>query len=97
MDIRDNAEAVVVLDEVFDFKKVDAFRRSYEQIDPKKVRVVSVDFCQTRYMDSSALGMLLNVQNYFKDKNITIKIKSPNEQIRKIMSISRFDQKFAIE
>ncbi len=97
VEVREQGEVIVVLDEVFDFKKVDAFRKSYEQIDPKSAKVISIDFGHTKYMDSSALGMLLNVQHYFKESCIPIKIKNPNDQIRKIMSISRFDQKFAIE
>ncbi len=97
VDDRGEGHLAVVLDEVFDFKKVELFRKSYEQIDSAKARSVSIDFSNTKYMDSSALGMLLNIQHYFKDKSVTIKIANPNEQIRKIMSISRFDQKFVIE
>ncbi len=93
---KDSGEIELTLDEVFDFKKVDEFRKSYEQIDGEKVRVLNINFGQTKYMDSSALGMLLNVQSYFKDRNVKIRIINAKDQIKKILSISRFDQRFEI-
>lgn len=93
----DSGEQVLVLDEVFDFKKVDQFRKSYEQIDGSSTSVVNINFVNTKYMDSSALGMLLNIQSYFNKHNVKIKITNTNEQIKKILSISRFDQRFNIE
>jgi len=86
----------VVLDEVFDFKKAEEFRLLYEGIACAGVKVVTINFLATRYMDSSGLGMLLNVQSYFKDRKIIVTLANPNEQIRKIFSISNFDRRFTI-
>ena len=94
---RVSGQFIIVLDDVFDFKRVEDFRACYEGIALEACKEVSIDFTHTRYMDSSALGMLLNVKNHFKPSNITIKIVSVNEQIRKILTISRFDQRFVIE
>lgn len=87
----------IVLDDVFDFKRVEEFRRCYECIDGSAAQSIAIDFTRTRYMDSSALGMLLNVKSYFKGSSAGVKIVSVNEQIRKILTISRFDQRFVIE
>ena len=87
----------IQLDDVFDFKHVEEFRKCYESIDGSRCRIVAIDFSSTRYMDSSALGMLLNIKNFFKDGGVQVKIVNTNEQIRKILSISRFDQRFTIE
>ncbi len=98
-----NVEAVgdrdvaIILDDVFDFKRIDEFRVCYESIDANAVDNISIDFKRTRYMDSSALGMLLNVKSHFKNTGVKIKIISINEQIRKILTISHFDQRFVIE
>jgi HptB-dependent secretion and biofilm anti anti-sigma factor len=89
--------AVLHLGEVFDFEKVDQFRKAYEQLDLALVRTLSIDFAKTKYMDSSALGMLLNMKSYFGSQKISIKIINTKDQIKKILSISRFDQKFIIE
>lgn len=90
-------EIYITLDEVFDFKKVEEFRRCYEQVDTSKVKDVAINFSFTRYMDSSALGMLLNVQSHFKTKSIGVRIINVNDQIKKILAISRFDQRFSIQ
>jgi len=93
----DNAEATLSLGEVFDFKKVDEFRSAYEGIDADSIRTLKINFSETKYMDSSALGMLLNIQGHFKDKNVKIRIVNTKDQIKKILSISRFDQRFDID
>jgi anti-anti-sigma factor len=89
-------EVQIMLDEVFDFKKAEEFRMLYEGVACAGVKVVTVNFAAARYMDSSGLGMLLNVQSYFKDKKIVVTLANPNEQIRKIFSISNFDRRFTI-
>lgn len=89
-------EVQIMLDEVFDFKKAEEFRLLYEGVACAGVKVVTVNFAAARYMDSSGLGMLLNVQSYFKDKKIVVTLANPNEQIRKIFSISNFDRRFTI-
>lgn len=94
---RGSNEHSIVLDDVFDFKCVEKFRQSYETITLDKCEVVNVDFTNTRYMDSSALGMLLNIKNFFKGSNVSVKLVNVNEQIKKILMISRFDQRFVID
>ncbi|HEY7774427.1 MAG TPA: STAS domain-containing protein [Marinagarivorans sp.] len=94
---RGNEKFVVLLEDVFDFKRVEDFRVAYQTIPLDKCKEVSIDFSHTRYIDSSALGMLLNVKAYFKASGAVVKIISVNEQIRKILTISRFDQRFIIE
>lgn len=89
-------EVQIVLDEVFDFKKAEEFRLAYEGVVCAGVKIVTINFSSARYMDSSGLGMLLNVQSYFKDRNIVVALANPNEQIRKIFSISNFDRRFTI-
>ena len=89
-------EVEIVLGERFDFNQVDEFRRSYEEITVKPGLVLTLNFQNTRYMDSSALGMLINAKTFHAANSIKIRIIRCNEQIKKIFSISRFDQKFDI-
>jgi len=91
-----DSDPVILLDERFDFGSVDQFRSSYESLKGIKRKSLIVDFSNTRYMDSSALGMLINARNFFAGSDVKIKIKNANEQIKKIFSISRFDTKFDI-
>lgn len=80
----------------FDFNFVQDFRNAYSNIE-KQLDVVIVDLRETEYMDSSALGMLLNMQKSLSGKVNRIKISNCRPQIKKILQISRFDKKFDID
>lgn len=87
----------IILTEKFNFSAVDKFRKCYEEIDSKTRKKIVVDFKLTKYMDSSALGMLLNFKKHFDNQNVDIRLINTNKQIHKILSISGFDRKFVIE
>ncbi len=90
-------EYEISLDETFDFNCVEEFRKAYESVDLNKARRFIIDFRATHYMDSSALGMLINMQKYWKEHCSDIRIINTNPQVKKIFAISRFDKKFTIE
>jgi len=92
----DGGDTRLSLGERFDFGMVDQFRKCYEDLDEMKSKSLVIDFANTRYMDSSALGMLINARSFFSDSKVKIKIINTNDQIKKIFSISRFDTKFDI-
>ena len=80
----------------FDFNFVQEFRNAYSTIEGQ-VETVVVDLRETEYMDSSALGMLLNMQKSLSGQVNNIKISNCRPQIKKILQISRFDKKFNID
>ena len=86
----------VILGERFDFESVGPFRKAYEELNDLKGSVVVIDFSETRYIDSSALGMLINAKRYFDERSTKVRLTNTNEQIQKIFNISRFDKKFDI-
>ncbi|MDX1693791.1 MAG: STAS domain-containing protein [Ketobacteraceae bacterium] len=77
----------------FDFEMVQEFRNSYADKDAKHY---VIDMRGTEHMDSSALGMLLNMRKSLGD-DASISIINCRPQIKKILTISRFDKKFKIE
>lgn len=79
----------------FDFKMVNAFRESYGN-NPEPVDNIVVDFRETDYMDSSGLGMLLNLKRQVTEDTV-ITLTNCRPQIKKILLISRFDKKFTIQ
>ncbi|MEL0640379.1 STAS domain-containing protein [Pseudoalteromonas aliena] len=79
----------------FDFNLVQNFRHAYAQMDEKTVKVI-IDLRETDYMDSSALGMLLNMKKTIEGQVQAIEISNCQPQLRKILQISRFDKKFDI-
>ncbi len=94
---RTDDKAAIILDERFDFSSVEQFRKSYESLNDLKRKTVDIDFRNTQYIDSSALGMLINAKGFFTPQEVKIVIINTNEQIKKILSISRFDLKFEIQ
>lgn len=91
----DNTTWVIKLDDKFDFGKVQEFRGAYQSL-PEDITTVEVDLGQTEYMDSSALGMLLNMQKSLSERSLAYKITHCRPQVARILTISRFDKKFDI-
>lgn len=88
-------EKVIYIQGNFDFKLVQEFRQAYEQ-ETKAGLAHIVDMSQVEHMDSSALGMLLNMRKFLGGDAANIKIANCPSSIRKILLISRFDKKFSI-
>ncbi len=91
----DDKSLTIKMDEKFDYSKVQEFRSAYSGISesPKEIQI---DLANTQYMDSSALGMLLNMQKHFSEKGVNYKIVNSRPQVARILKISRFDKKFDI-
>ena len=91
---RSDNKVTITLGEKFDFDSVDSFRTAYTESDAK---TYVVDFRSTEYMDSSGLGMLLNMKRYLSDRGIDdITLTNCRSAIKKILTISRFETKFKI-
>ncbi|WP_341663558.1 STAS domain-containing protein [Vibrio sp.] len=84
----------IVIEGAFGFNLVQEFRRCYSD---KKDYRFTIDLRKVDYIDSAGLGMLLNMHNYLEQDDGMIRITNTLPQVRKILSISRFDKKFAIE
>jgi len=89
----DNSELTISIAGRFDFELVQDFRATYAE--KQNVRY-TIDMRATEHMDSSALGMLLNMRKTLGEST-KISIVNCRPQIKKILTISRFDKKFNIE
>ena len=80
----------------FDFSLLSEFRQTYcdDSIAPNKY---IVDMRDTSTIDSSALGMLLNMQRHLKLPDGNIKIINCNKVVQKVLLITNFNKKFTIE
>lgn len=92
----DKKSLLIELDKTFDFSKVQDFKQAYEGT-TGVLETVIVDLRETEYMDSSALGMLLNMQKVLASHVTSFQIINCRPQIQKVLKISRFDKKFEIE
>lgn len=78
----------------FTFALYKEFAASYKSVDPHPDKI-DVDLAAVEYIDSAALGMLLSMRNHFgADKKVSL--LNPNETVRKILEIARFDKKFSM-
>ncbi len=83
----------IILGKQLDFNSVEEFRRAYSE---NNMKTCIIDFRDTEYMDSSGLGMLLNMKRYLEGKTDDIKLINCRPQVKKILLISRFELKFTI-
>ena len=91
-DVKDEVLTIVLADR-FDFDCVDEFRQAYLD---KPAKACVVDFRNTEYMDSSGLGMLLNMRRSLGEGKVSIKLINCRAQVKKVLLISRFETKFEI-
>jgi anti-anti-sigma factor len=87
-----DGNVTICLSDKFDFMSADNFRQAYESNEGENY---IVDFKSTEYMDSSGLGMLLNMKRSIGAKDISLINCKP--QIKKVLVISRFEEHFSIQ
>lgn len=79
----------------FDFSVLDDFRKSY--MDYNQVNNYIIDLKKTQYLDSSALGMLLGLRDFAGGDDASISIINTNDEIEKILKITRLNELFLLE
>ena len=79
----------------FDFSAHQAFRECYETL-ANPAQSYSIDMCNANYIDSSALGMLLLLRDHAGGDRAEVEIVNCSSDVRKILTISNFDQLFTI-
>ena len=90
------SELTIRVDGRFDFSAHQEFREAYESV-ADKVNEYVVDLEATSYLDSSALGMLLLLRDHAGGDTAHVKIVNCNDDVRKILTISNFEQLFTIQ
>tara|TARA_B100000949_G_scaffold162823_1_gene143530 strand:+ start:253 stop:555 length:303 start_codon:yes stop_codon:yes gene_type:complete len=88
-------ELVIQVDGRFDSSAHQEFRDAYESA--SQVRKYIVDLGGATYLDSSALGMLLLLRDHAGGDHSEISITNCNDDVRKILAISNFEQLFTIQ
>ncbi|MCL5041916.1 MAG: STAS domain-containing protein [Gammaproteobacteria bacterium] len=96
-DLTDNGQLLTIkVSGRFDFSSHQAFRQAYERagLSPRRY---CIDLQDTDYIDSSALGMLLLLRDHAGGDLAEITIRHASAEVRKVLSISNFEQLFHIE
>lgn len=78
----------------FDFAAHQEFLQAYKK-HPRGEKSFIVDLKNTDYMDSSAMGMLLQLRDYgAKDQDMSL--VNSNDGVREILQIANFDKIFKV-
>ncbi len=96
-ELTDNRTLLIRLDERLMFNDLREFRLAYEQTFDRSRHKIQIDFARTTHIDSSALGMLLNMQRFCQQRDGEIQLININPSIMKIFTISHFDQRFSLQ
>jgi anti-anti-sigma factor len=80
----------------FDFNLVYDFREAYSALD-ETPQSVTVNLNETQSIDSSALGMLINMKRNLELDDHQIKIINAKDDVKKILNIVHFDKIFEIQ
>ncbi len=88
-------ELTIKVEGRFDFVFHQDFRNAYENLQKAPVRYI-IDLKATNYVDSSALGMLLLLRDFAGGDDASITVINCNDDVKKILLISKFDQLFQI-
>lgn len=92
----DGKELVISIQGRFDFSAHQNFRNSYESGECSP-NIYKIDMNETTYLDSSALGMLLLLRDYAGGNSSEIVIINCSDDVKKILTISNFEQLFDIQ
>ena len=87
-------DVTISLGSKFDYESIMEFKESYSKC--QEVKKVTIDFRDTEYMDSSGLGMLINMRNDMADAAPAVQLINCRPQVKKVLMISRFDKYFNI-
>ena len=87
----------ISVDGRFDASALDEFRSTYEDQPDGKIKSYEIDLGNTVHLDSSALGMLLVLRDHAGGDKSKITISNCSPEVKKIFSISSFEQLFTIQ
>ncbi len=90
-----DGQTIIKIHGRFDFSVHQDFRSAYES-STEGTSTFRIDMTDTTYLDSSALGMLLLLRDYAGGDSSDISINNANADIKKILTISNFEQLFKI-
>ncbi|EKE84274.1 STAS domain-containing protein [Idiomarina xiamenensis] len=92
----DGKQLIITIKGRFDFSLVQEFRQAYASVGSQQPLVI-IDLRETEYLDSSALGMLLNMRKSLGNSIQGVNLINCRPEVRRILEISRFDKMFVIE
>lgn len=91
-----DAQSVMRLSGRFDFNAHKVFRETYQKLLDDKAKAIILDLSQVDYLDSSALGMLLQFKEKADMQHTQIKLQNCSQLAKDVLAIANFDKLFEI-
>ncbi|WP_415882055.1 STAS domain-containing protein [Neptuniibacter sp. QD72_48] len=92
---QDTQELTISIGERFDYSIHKAFRDAYRDIKTPRTNI-AINLSSTKYIDSSALGMLLIAKEHAENINGVVTLVRPSETALRILKLANFDQLFKV-
>jgi anti-anti-sigma factor len=89
-------KALVTFDGDFSISELKEAKEIMKEIEEKNIVKIMFDFRNVRYIDSSAIGMLVTVLKYTRKNQGVFKIYSPGEEVKRILRLVNLDSFFEI-
>ncbi len=94
-DSDDKQEVTIHVKGRFDFSCHHSFMAGYKGY-PKGEKKFVIDLSETEYMDSSAMGMLLQLREHSVKDEGNVTLINANESVLEILKIANFDKLFNV-
>ena len=91
---KNNNIHTIALAETFDFENHKDFRSFVKEAISDGANKIVVDFNQVKYIDSSALGMLMLAKHEVSDANCSIELTNLSGHAKNVLQLVKFDDKF---
>lgn len=86
---------MIVMPERFDFSAYQEFEAIEQQVLASTLPV-QLDFSQTRYIDSAALGMLVQLHEKAESKGVQVALANLGGAVAKTMKIANMERLFLV-
>lgn len=94
--IRENV-ARIIMKGRFDFQVHREFKEAYTKLfDVANVQQIEIEMSKLDYLDSSALGMLMLLNERAKSVNKTITLVNPSGVVSQVLEVANFNRLFTI-
>lgn len=80
-------KAVLYFESEFTIHEVKEVREMIKDIENKSISKIVFDLSKVKYIDSSAIGLLVTVLKYSKKNDGYLKLYSPTDEIKRILKL----------
>lgn len=80
-------EALVYFEKEFMVPEVQKVKEIFNELRDTKIVNITFDISKVKYIDSSAIGMLVTILKYSKKNNGNFKLYLPTEEVKRILKL----------